>query len=115
MQLITKESDYAIRALTYLAENKKEYSTAKIISAASDIPYQFLRRILKKLKDKGYTATKEGVGGGVMLIVKPAGIKIADIIEVFQGRIRFSACMARKNICSNIKSCVLREKMIGVE
>ncbi len=115
MQLITKKTDYAVRALIYLALNNPRYRSAREISDENGIPYQFLRRILKVLNEKGIVMTKEGKAGGVKLRVNTSRIRVADIIRIFQGDLQLSACMFRGNICSNRKTCILRKRIRNIE
>lgn len=115
MNLITKETDYAIRALIYLALNNSRYRSAREVSEENRIPYQFLRRIFKKLCDKSIVKAKEGKLGGVKINKKPGNIKVLDIIEIFQGDLQLSACMFRNRICSNRKSCVIRKRIKSIE
>lgn len=115
MKVLTKNTDYAIRALMTLAQHQGEYLSSREIAAAQDIPYQYLRRIMQVLVKKNYVASKEGSGGGVRLVADPAKIKIVDIIEMFQGAIELSTCMFRGHICANRKTCVLRNEIKRIE
>ena len=65
MQLLIKETDYAIRALINLSNKSSALKNARLISENEEIPYQFLRRILQKLSEKGYIETKKGINGGM--------------------------------------------------
>lgn len=115
MKLITKETDYAIRALMCLALNNSRYRSAREISDKDGIPYQFLRRIFNALSERGIVMTKEGKEGGVKLKVKTSQIRVADIMKIFQGDLQLSACMFRGNICSNRRTCVLRKRIRSIE
>ncbi|MDO9514409.1 MAG: Rrf2 family transcriptional regulator [Elusimicrobiota bacterium] len=115
MKLITKETDYAVRALANLAKDGALLKNAKLISIKEKIPYPFLRKILRKFKEKKYIETKKGINGGIRLIKNPKKINITDVIELFQGRIELSSCMFRKKLCANRKTCVLRKKIMDIE
>jgi Rrf2 family protein len=115
MKLLTKETDYAIRALLSLAKEYISLKNAKVIAEEENIPYRFLRRILQKLKEEKYIGTKKGLNGGIRLIRDPAEINIKDLIESFQGKIELSSCMFRKKLCDNRKTCVLRKKIKSIE
>ena len=54
MKVLTKNTDYAIRALMVLAKDRNNFLSAKKISIGQNIPYQFLRRILQGLIKNGY-------------------------------------------------------------
>lgn len=115
MNLLTKETDYAIRALLSLAKEYISLKNAKAIAEEEGIPYRFLRRILQKLKEEKYIETKKGLNGGMRLIRDPAGINVKDLIESLQGKIELSSCMFRGKLCENRKTCVLRKKIKSIE
>jgi Rrf2 family protein len=115
MKLLTKETDYAARAVMNLAKQADGFLSSRDISAQENIPLHFLRRILQALIKAGYVESKEGVTGGVRLKAKPGDIKIADLIRLFQGDIELAECMFKKRICSNRKTCVLRKRIKRIE
>jgi len=115
MQLLTKQTDYAIRVLIYLALNKNGFIGASKISEGERIPYQFLRRTLQVLSKKNLVESKKGVGGGVKIKANPNNIRIIDITKHFQGDIELSSCMFRRKLCENRNKCVLRARLRKIE
>ena len=115
MKVLTKNTDYAIRALIVLALNRGMYISTREISREQNIPYQYLRRILQRLVREDLVESKEGAGGGVRLLAAPAKIRIVDVIQIFQGTIELSDCMFRKKICANRSTCVLRHEIKRIE
>lgn len=115
MKVLNKETDYAVRALISLGMKADGWVSAKAISDEQAIPYQFLRRILQELIRQGLVVSKEGAGGGVMLGRNPDTIGVADVIEIFQGKVQVSECMFRKQLCSNRANCVLRHEIMRIE
>ena len=115
MKLLTKHTDYAVRALVALADDNEGFVSARDISRRQKIPYAFLRRLFPGLIKKGWVASREGFGGGVRLAGDPADIRVTEVIELFQGPIRFSECLFRKKICPNRAQCPLRETLIDLE
>ena len=67
MKVLTKDTDYAVRAMMVLAQNHGRRVSSRKISEMQEIPYQFLRRIVQKLAKEGFVETREGSGGGVKL------------------------------------------------
>jgi Rrf2 family protein len=114
MKLITKETDYALRALLNLARDGG-YMSSRTIAGKEGIPLHFLRRILQSLIKAGVIESKEGASGGVRLKARPADIRLTDIIKIFQGRIQFSECIFRKKICTNHATCVIRRRLERIE
>jgi Rrf2 family protein len=115
MKLLTKQTDYAIRAVLHLARRHDAFVASRTIATSEDIPLQFLRRILRALTEVGLVESKEGVTGGARLKADPGKIKIADLIRLFQGDIQLAECMFRKQLCSNRGTCVLRRRIKEIE
>jgi Rrf2 family protein len=115
MKVLNKETDYAVRALISLGLKPEGWVSAKAISDEQGIPYQFLRRILQELIRQGLVLSKEGAGGGVRLGKNPVEIGVAEVIEIFQGKVQVSECMFRKQLCSNRANCVLRHEIMRIE
>lgn len=115
MKILTKKTDYAIRALLTLAANDGRYVSAKTISGEQDIPYQFLRGLLQDMIKLGFVASREGTRGGFMIRSDPDGIRVKQLIEAFQGKVQVSDCMFRKQLCANRSNCVLRHEIMRIE
>ncbi|NTW82842.1 MAG: Rrf2 family transcriptional regulator [Chlorobiaceae bacterium] len=115
MKVLTKKTDYAIRALLALAAGKDSYVSAKTISAEQDIPYQFLRGLLQEMIGMELIISKEGVQGGFKLHKDADKIQVKHLIEGFQGKVQVSECMFRKQLCKNRATCVLRHEIMRIE
>lgn len=111
MRLVTKETDYAIRALLSLARTRDAFVPSAGLSAADGIPLQFLRRILQRLIRAGLVTSREGVAGGIRLARDPSRIKVLDVMRLFQGEVQVSECMFRRKLCANRGTCVLRKRL----
>ena len=115
MKILTKNTDYAIRALMFLAGKPGVFLSARSISAEAEIPLPFLRRILQALIREGIISSREGPAGGVRLKLRPETLRLDRIIRIFQGEIQLSECLFRKKICSNRSGCVLRKRLRQIE
>ena len=115
MKVLTKNTDYAIRALLALAAKKGCYVSAKSIATEHDIPYQFLRGLLQEMIRHDLIVSKEGVQGGFMMAKDPDTISVTQLIEIFQGKVQVAECMFRKQICGNRARCVLRHEIMRIE
>ncbi len=117
MKLLTKNSDYAVRALLHLATRKPrgDFIPSRAIAEQGAIPEHFLRRILRTLIKADYIEAREGIKGGVRLARKPDKIALSGILELFQGRIQLSECLFRRKVCPNRADCVLRHRIKSVE
>jgi Rrf2 family protein len=115
MKLITRNTDYAIRALVYLAQTKKEIASVEELARELKIPRAFLRRLLQVLGKKGILKSHKGKGGGFILRVAPEKIRIVELIRIFQGKIGIVNCMLKKQVCPNTSSCLFRAKIKEIE
>ncbi len=79
------------------------------------MPYQFLRGVLQEMIRHDLIVSKEGIQGGFMLEKDPDEIRVRQLIEIFQGSVRVSECMFRKQICANRSRCVLRHEIMRIE
>lgn len=115
MKFLTKSSDYAIRALVVLANNKDHLVSARKISKDQDIPYQFLRRILQVLIQNRLVVSREGGGGGFKIKADPRRISIKDVVKIFHGDIRLAECVFRKKMCTSRSKCILRKEIKRID
>lgn len=115
MKLVTKQTDYAVRALLHLARAEGQYVSARVLAQQERIPLAFLRRILQTLAGAGWVTTREGVSGGVRLAVPPARIRLSDVIQLMQGPLQLTECLFRRRLCHNRSQCVLRHRLLRIE
>jgi Rrf2 family protein len=63
--MLSKKTQYAFKALTYLAEQEKDLPVLIAeISKKKKIPLKFLENILLELRKAGMLESKKGKGGG---------------------------------------------------
>ena len=111
MKLITRDTDYAIRALAYMAKNRSEIYNVPALMTDLDIPKPFLRKILQALTQKGILNSYKGVGGGFKLAKDPVDICVTDVMEAFQGRLSLNECFFKKKICPGRSTCPLKKRI----
>jgi Rrf2 family protein len=115
MKLITRDIDYALRALIFIAQRKEKIVSVSELVAALKIPRPFLRKILQILHKKGVLKSYKGFGGGFLLAKPAKKIFLVDLIEAFQGEFSLNECLFKKMPCSGIATCVLRKKIDSIE
>jgi len=115
MKLITRDTDYAIRALMYIAGSKKDIVTASEIEKKLGLPRPFLRKILQTLQKEGVLQSIKGNKGGFLLAMPAKKIFLSDLMKIFQGKITFTECFLKKKVCPNIEKCSVRKKIKNIE
>ncbi len=117
--MLSKRSQYALKALGYLAY---KYDQGPVLIAEialkKKIPLKFLEGILLELKLAGILDSKKGKGGGYYLAKHPAEVKVATIFRLVNGPIAMLPCVSlyfykRCENC-NEKRCALHDMMIEV-
>ena len=115
MKLITRDTDYGIRAICYLARRGGEVVSVAELVEALGVPRPFLRKILQLLHHQGMLKAYKGQGGGFSLAISPAKISLVGVMRVFQGRFSLNQCLLKKAFCPRRDYCGLRKKILAVE
>ncbi|MEK6255764.1 MAG: Rrf2 family transcriptional regulator [Chloroflexota bacterium] len=105
---ITRQADYAVRAVSYLASLEQgTKATTRIIAEKQNIPLSFLAKIIAQLTVVGLLQTTRGVHGGVSLAHRPADISLLDVVEAIDGPVLVNACVNDDYECS-VENCAIR-------
>jgi len=115
MKLITRDTDYALRALCFIAKCKKKIVPVSELVKELKIPRPFLRKILQVLNKKKVLRSYKGQGGGFLLVLPAERIFLADLIKIFQGPLRLNECFFKKVACPNNKTCALKKRIDTLE
>lgn len=103
--MLSKKSQYAFKALSYLVERINDGPV--LISEISDskkIPLKFLENILLHLKKADILESKKGKGGGYFLKQNPQEVSLAKIIRLVNGPIALLPCVSL-NFYVNCDNC----------
>ncbi|TLD42608.1 MAG: putative transcriptional regulator of sulfate transport, Rrf2 family [Candidatus Jettenia ecosi] len=114
---LSKKSDYALRAMIYLAMNyQKGTLQIKEISAKERIPQKFLENILLTLRKVGILNSKMGLKGGYELARSPDLITLGEVIRALDGAIAPVNCVSKMAYkpCSEEVNCVIRSVMMDI-
>lgn len=115
MKLLTRNTDYAVRAICCMASKPGKIFTVAELTNCLKIPRPFLRKILQILNKEGIVRSFKGLGGGFVLAMKPSKIFLSDLMEAFQGPLKINECIFKKKICPDIGRCPLRRKIDKIE
>ena len=118
--LVTRETDYAIRALRALSDGRKK--TLSEICKKEVVPQQFGYKILKKLSKAGYVTIKRGKEGGYIITEDFKDKSLYDITSVMENPTDISPCVVEGYRCEvhadsddpcsvNLKLSALQQKL----
>jgi Rrf2 family protein len=93
--MLSKKTQYALKALGYLAGKYGEGPVLiSEISDAKKIPIKFLETILLEFKQAGILESKKGKGGGYYLVGNPKKTSLATAIRIVGGPIALIPCVS---------------------
>ncbi len=101
---ISLETDYAVRIVWCLANSNERLSASKI-AKNTRVTEKFCLKILRKLVANGIVKSFKGIGGGYELNKKPEEITLKQVIEVIEGPIVISRCLADDYNCDHQSDC----------
>jgi Rrf2 family protein len=107
---ITRQADYAVRAMLYLAQHGQatRLATAEI-GRAQKIPVTFLAKIMAQLSAAGLVRSTRGAHGGIAL-GRPAGqISLLDIVEAIDGPMLLNECVGDPTACVMGETCPVHD------
>ncbi len=105
---ITRQADYAVRAVLHLARNKETRTATSAIAEEQKIPPSFLAKIISQLSIAGLLHTSRGARGGVTLAREPREITLLEVIEAIDGPIQLNECVGESGSCAFDENCPLR-------
>lgn len=106
---ITRQADYAVRAVLYLARlGPSERAATSQVAEEQRIPPSFLAKIIARLSLAGLIHTSRGARGGVTLARDPEEITLLEVIEAIDGPIMLNECVGDTGSCTFDEECPLR-------
>jgi Rrf2 family protein len=107
---ITRQADYAVRAVLYLAglNNGRRAPTSEI-AREKHIPPSFLAKIVSQLSVAGVVQTSRGARGGVSLARGSDNISLLEVIEAIDGPIMLNECVNDPSACIFGDQCPVQE------
>jgi Rrf2 family transcriptional regulator, nitric oxide-sensitive transcriptional repressor len=109
---LSLHTDYALRALIYLASMREEATTAGAIAGSYRISKNHLVKVLQRLRDLGYVDTARGRGGGIRLAVDPATIRLGDVVRRTEELDELVECFnPETNTCPIAPVCLLPRRL----
>jgi Rrf2 family protein len=103
---LTRATEYAYRALRFLASRKEErWFSIQEIAQAEEMPVQFLAKVMQHLTQAGLVHSACGKTGGYRLGRPAAQVKMADVFLAMEGPLSVNMCMMYPTDCKFVEHC----------
>jgi Rrf2 family protein len=105
---ISRKIDYALRAMIHLAGVPRERIVPLLeIAQATQMPRDFLAKILKVLTGRALVRSVRGAHGGYQLARPSRDISFLEVIEAAEGPVQLNVCLDHKDRCEVSASCTM--------
>lgn len=109
MLRFTKQVDYGLMAMQYVAKHQGEAPVSvKRIADEFGIPVELLAKVLQHLAKGGLMVAQNGPRGGYRLTLPPSAVTVGQVIRVLEGPVAIVSCMADHGDCPQTSRCTLR-------
>jgi len=106
MLQLTRDGEYAVRAVVYLAGRPAgELSLISEIAEAQEVPKSYLSKIMQQLGRAGLVRSRRGAKGGFELARDPEELTLRETIEAVEGPINLNVCLIRPGECHRDTTC----------
>lgn len=108
--MLTQTSEYALRAMVYMARKGSDrYCGVKEIAQATEVPSNYLAKILQQLAKTGVLESQKGFGGGFRIALPLAKINLLTIVDPLENISRFHRCVLGQRECNAEVACPLHD------
>jgi Rrf2 family protein len=109
---ISRTTEYGLAAVVFVAQNCKDGRVmSKKISAAYNLPTEYLLQVMQQLVKSGILTSKKGPNGGFSLARPATEITMLEVLEAIDGPVLVPMDLARQT--NNQPSSVKLEKMFA--
>ena len=118
MELISRTSEYALRAVIWLVQEPARSQTTQQIATGTRAPPDYVSKVLQQLAKTGLVRSQRGLGGGFRLASDPAQITVLDVVNAVDPMERLHTCPLGlkahgKNLCP--LHCGLNDVVLQME
>ncbi len=90
--MISQTTEYALRAVVYLAQHPSESWTTRQIAAATRVPAGYLSKVLQGLSRSGLINSQRGRHGGFQLTHDPENLTVLEVVNAVEPIRRIKMC-----------------------
>lgn len=89
---LSSTTEYALRAVVYLASIKSEAASSERIAEATKVPPGYISKVMRDLVVAGLVSSQRGPNGGFALVRDPARISILEVVDAVTPIQRIRTC-----------------------
>lgn len=112
MQL-SKFTDYAFRALIYLAENNNRLCTVEELAEKLNASEHHIKKIIHRLAKTEYIVSSKGRAGGLKLGLSPEKINLGEVLKVTEDNLNIVECFNKESGCPLMESGCKFKKIVS--
>lgn len=90
--MLSQTTEYALRAIVYLADHHGEAQTGEKIAIATKVPLGYLAKIMQGLVKSGLVVSQRGLHGGFTLLRSPKDLTLLDVVQSVDPIVRITTC-----------------------
>ena len=106
MLQLTRDGEYAVRAILHLAAQPYgQITLIQDISDSQEVPRSYLSKIMQHLTKAGLAKSRRGAKGGFFLARPADTITLREAIEAVEGPIFLNVCLIKKGECHRDEFC----------
>ena len=90
--MFTQTTEYALRAVAYLAKDPESPRTTQQIAEVTMVPPDYLAKVLKDLSRSGLVRAQRGPSGGYWLDRDPRSLTVLDVVNAVGAVPRIRRC-----------------------
>lgn len=111
-----RKTEYALIAMEHMLRKSQQgldvLTSAREVSQAYKIPYPLLAKVLQQLAGRGVLKAIQGTKGGYRLVKQGDDISVADVVEIFEGRLAVAECFKEEKItCPQWDGCRIKNPL----
>src|SRR3954453_3511012 len=90
--MLSQTTEYALRAIVWLANTADEAQTTEQIAKATQVPPGYLSKVLQSLGRGGLVTAQRGKHGGFVLARKAADLTVLQVVNAVDPLRRIATC-----------------------
>lgn len=107
--MISQTTEYALRAVVWLASHPDRPLTAQQIAESTRVPAGYLAKVLQGLSRAGLLRSQRGLGGGFTLARPPSQLSIWEVVQAVDPIRRIVDCPLELE--GHTKLCALHKEL----